>query len=31
MEFDPTPSDVQAWMDMTDTDCDGKVSLQDFE
>ncbi|CAD8213581.1 unnamed protein product [Paramecium octaurelia] len=31
IEFEPTPQDVQAWMDMTDTDCDGKVALQDFE
>ncbi|KAM3143135.1 hypothetical protein pb186bvf_004721 [Paramecium bursaria] len=31
IEFDPTPADVQAWLEMTDTDYDGKVTLQDFE
>lgn len=31
MDYDPTPMDIQAWMDMTDTDKDGRVSLNEFE
>ena len=31
MEYDPTEEDVELWMDMADTDKDGKVYLTDYE
>lgn len=30
-EITPTQEDVRTWMDMTDSDGDGKVTLQDYE
>lgn len=30
-EMNPTYEDIQTWMQMTDLDGDGKVTLQDYE
>lgn len=30
-QIDPTQEDVRTWMQMTDLDGDGKVTLQDYE
>ncbi len=30
-EIKPTQEDVHSWMQMTDLDGDGKVTLQDYE
>ncbi len=30
-EMTPTQQDIQTWMQMTDLDGDGKVTLQDYE
>lgn len=29
--YSPTRDDVRAWMDLTDLDHDGKVTLEDYE
>ena len=31
MTIEPTQEDVELWMEMADTDKDGKVSLVDYE
>ena len=31
MRYEPTADDVQSWILMTDSDGDGKVTLQDYE
>lgn len=30
-EINPTKEDIQSWMQMTDLDGDGKVTLEDYE
>jgi hypothetical protein len=31
VEYNPTQEDTQSWMEMTDLDGDGKVTLEDYE
>ena len=31
VSYEPTGEDVRVWMKMTDSDGDGKVTLQDYE
>ena len=31
MNYDPTSDDVNTWIKMTDSDNDGKVTLEDYE
>jgi hypothetical protein len=31
MKYEPTAEDVQMWIEMTDSDGDGKVILEDYE
>ena len=31
MKYEPTKEDVVIWIEMTDTDGDGKVTLDDYE
>lgn len=31
MEYEPTKEDVTIWIQMTDSDDDGKVTLEDYE
>ena len=31
VSYEPTSEDVRVWMKMTDSDGDGKVTLQDYE
>jgi hypothetical protein len=31
VDYNPTPEDTQSWMEMTDLDKDGKVTLEDYE
>lgn len=31
MNYEPTADDVRSWIVMTDSDGDGKVTLQDYE
>jgi Ca2+-binding EF-hand superfamily protein len=31
MEYTPTKEDTASWMKMTDSDGDGKVTLEDYE
>lgn len=31
MNYEPTKEDVEIWMQMTDSDGDGKVTLEDYE
>jgi Ca2+-binding EF-hand superfamily protein len=31
MNYNPTENDIKQWMNMTDTDSDGQISLPEFE
>jgi hypothetical protein len=31
MKYEPTVDDVRSWIHMTDSDGDGRVTLQDYE
>lgn len=31
VEYNPTKEDVDSWMEMTDQDGDGKVTLEDYQ
>lgn len=31
VDYNPTQEDTQSWMEMTDLDGDGKVTLEDYE
>lgn len=31
MKYEPTADDVRSWINMTDSDGDGKVTLEDYE
>ena len=31
INYNPTEEDVKLWMEMTDTDKDGKVTLENYE
>lgn len=31
MKYEPTVDDVRSWIHMTDSDGDGKVTLEDYE
>ena len=31
IEFNPKPEDISSWMEMADSDKDGKVTLEDYE
>lgn len=31
MNYEPTSEDVKIWIQMTDSDGDGKVTLEDYE
>lgn len=31
INYEPTHEDVQQWIQMTDSDGDGRVTLQDYE
>jgi Ca2+-binding EF-hand superfamily protein len=31
MQYEPTKEDVVIWIEMTDSDGDGKVTLEDYE
>ena len=30
LNYDPTKEDIDGWMEMADTDHDGKVTLEDY-
>lgn len=30
VEYNPTKEDIDSWMEMTDQDGDGKVTLEDY-